>query len=246
MAVSDADPHVDGARGGTGGIRTRVRNSLIVGQVAIALVLLVASGLVINSFVRLVNVPSGFESQRVLTLRVALPPARYPGRTEAAGFFSRLLEQVRTLPGVETAGASSGLPLAVGTGDWSFDIAGRPRVNGRRPGAADAYAVTPGYFEALRIPLRRGRLPSPADGTDTVPVAFINEATARFVFPNVDPIGQRIQPARSTGPEQPWRTIVGSRRRRPSSRPRRRASNGNVFSVTRSTPISPSARRRGR
>ncbi len=210
MAGSNADPHVDGSRGGSGAIRGRARNALIVGQVAVALILLVASGLVINSFVRLVNVPSGFQSERVLTLRVALPPARYPGRVETVGFFSRLLDNVRALPGVDAAGASSGLPLAVGTGDWGFDIAGRPRsANGRRPGAADAYAVTPGYFEALRIPLRRGRLPDLSDGADTTPVIFINEATARALFANVDPIGQRIQPARSTGPEQPWRTIAG-------------------------------------
>jgi predicted permease len=209
MAASDADPHVEGVRGGGGPFRGRVRNALIVAQVAIALILLVASGLVVNSFVRLLKVPSGFQSDRVMTLRIALPPSRYPERIEAAAFFSRVLERIRVLPGVDAAGASSGLPLAVGTGDWSFDVAGRPRLNGRRPGAADAYAVTPGYFEALRIPLRRGRLPSPADAAETTPVAFINEATARVVFPNVDPIGQRIQPARSTGPEQPWRTIVG-------------------------------------
>jgi putative ABC transport system permease protein len=172
--------------------------------------LLTAAGLVLTSFVTLVNVPSGFQPERVLTLRLTLPPARYPTRVEAAGFFGRLLDRVRTLPGVEAAGASSGLPLAIGTGDWSFDIAGRPRLaNGRRPGAADAYAVTPGYFEALRIPLRRGRLPGPSDAADTTPVVFINEATARALFANVDPVGQRIQPARSTGPEQPWRTIAG-------------------------------------
>jgi putative ABC transport system permease protein len=210
MIGADADPHMDGTRGGKGGGRRRVRDALIIGQVAMALVLLVASGLVLNSFVRLLNVPSGFQPERVLTLRVALPTTRYPGRTDAAGFFTRLIDGVRALPGVEAVGASSGLPLAVGTGDWSFDVAGRPRLaNGRRPGAADAYAITPGYFEALRIPLRRGRLPSLDDSANATPVVFINESTARTVFANVDPIGQRIQPSRSTGPEQPWRTIVG-------------------------------------
>jgi putative ABC transport system permease protein len=210
MTGSEADPHVDGSRGETGALRARTRNALVVGQVAIALVLLTAAGLVLASFITLVNVPSGFQPERVLTLHLTLPPTRYPTRMEAAGFFGRLLDRVRTLPGVEAAGASSGLPLAIGTGDWSFDIAGRPRLaNGRRPGAADAYAVTPGYFEALRIPLRRGRLPGPADTADTTPVVFINEATVRALFANVDPVGQRIQPARSTGPEQPWRTIAG-------------------------------------
>jgi putative ABC transport system permease protein len=175
----------------------------------VALVLLVASGLVLTSFVKLINVPSGFQPEHVLTLRVSVPRQRYPGRSEVTGLFSRLLEGVRTLPGVNGAGASSGLPLAIGSGDWSFDIEGRPRVDGRRPGRADSFAVTPGYFEALRIPLRRGRFPAPADAADAAPVIFINEAAARAFFADSDPIGQRIQPARSTGPEQPWRTIAG-------------------------------------
>ena len=108
-----------------------------------------------------------------------------------------------------SAGAASGLPLSVNSGDWSFDIDGRARVNGRRPGAADWFVVTPGYFESLGIPLRRGRLPAASDSSTAPAVVFINDETARAVFPNADPIGQRIRLAQATGSEQPWRTIAG-------------------------------------
>ncbi len=95
------------------------------------------------------------------------------------------------------------------SGDWSFDIDGRGRVNGRRPGAADWFVVTPGYFESLGIPLRRGRLPADSDSSAAPAVVFINDETARVLFPNADPIGQRIRLSQTTGGEQPWRTIAG-------------------------------------
>jgi predicted permease len=110
---------------------------------------------------------------------------------------------------VESAGAGSGLPLAVASGDWSFDIEGRPRVNGRRPGAADWYAVTPGYFETLGIPIVAGRSLAASDTAQSLRVVFINEAAARLIFPDEDPVGKRIQLSRSRGYEQPWRTIAG-------------------------------------
>jgi putative ABC transport system permease protein len=141
---------------------------------------------------------------------VSLPAARYPGLSEVSGYFARLVERLDTLPGVVSAGAGSGLPLAYASGDWSFDIEGRPLLaNGRHPGRADWYVVTPGYFESLGIPLVRGRLPSASD-TELAPRAvFINETTARTLFPNEDPIGRRIMLTRTRGPEQPWRTIAG-------------------------------------
>jgi putative ABC transport system permease protein len=189
--------------------RSRVRQFLIVGQTATAIVLLVAAGLLVKSFVRLSHVPSGLQVDRVLSARLSLPESRYPDRPAITAFFSQLLTRVRALPGVRSAGAASGLPLSVNSGDWSFDIEGRGRVNGRRPGAADWFAVTPGYFESLGVPLRRGRLPTDSDTSAAPGVVFINEETARVVFPNADPIGQRIRLAQATGSEQPWRTIAG-------------------------------------
>jgi predicted permease len=107
------------------------------------------------------------------------------------------------------AGASSGLPLSLASGDWGFDIEGRPRVNGRKPGAADWYVVTPGYFEALGIRLVRGRLPFESDAESAPAVIFINETTERALFPDEDAIGRRVRLSQSTGAEQPWRTIAG-------------------------------------
>jgi putative ABC transport system permease protein len=199
----------DGGRGSTDAGRRRVRQALVVSQVAIAVVLLVAGGLLLKSFTRLMAQPAGIDTSRVLTFRISLPAARYGGRPEVAGFFSRLLERVASLPGVQSAGAATGLPLALASGDWSFDVEGRPRVNGRHSGAADWYVVTPGYFETLGIHLVRGRTPVASDDEGAAPSVFLNETAARVFFPNEDPIGRRLQMTRTTGAEQPWRTIAG-------------------------------------
>lgn len=205
--VGLADSLKDGARGTDG--RVAVRRLLVVAQVSIAVVLLVGAGLLIKSFARLMSVESGFTTDRVLTLRISLPEARYPGRPEVTAYFERLLERLGSLPGVESAGAGSGLPLAVTGGDWSFDVEGRPLLNGKHSGAADWYVVTPGYFETLGIRVVRGRAPMPSDAPGAQPALVINETTARTLFPSEDPIGKRVRFSRSRGFEQPWRTIVG-------------------------------------
>jgi predicted permease len=186
-----------------------VRRGLVVCQVALAVVLLVGAGLLLKSFARLLNVPAGFDAEGVLTAQLSAPPARYRDLPQVAGFYSRLLEGVAALPGIEVAGASSGLPLAVASGDWGFDIEGRARVNGRRPGAADWYVVTPGYVEVLRIRVVAGRAPLRSDTGDAQPVLFINESAARTIFPGEDPVGKRVQLSQSRGFPQPWRTIAG-------------------------------------
>lgn len=198
----------DGARGGSSG-RVRVRRALVVCQVSLAVVLLVGAGLLVKSFVRILSVSSGVNPQQVLTAQISAPAARYPGLPEVSGFFTRVLERVRTLPGVEVAGAGSGLPLAIASGDWGFDIEGRPRVNGRKPGRADWYVVTPGYFEALNIRGVAGRLVQESDVEGAPPVVFINETAARVMFPGQDAVGKRMKLSNTTGPEQPWRTIAG-------------------------------------
>jgi putative ABC transport system permease protein len=199
----------DGGRGSTDAGRRRVRQALVVTQVAIAVVLLVAGGLLLKSFTRVMAQPAGVDTARVLTFRISLPAARYAGRPEVAGFFSRLLDRVAALPGVQSSGAATGLPLALASGDWSFDVEGQPRPDGRHSGAADWYVVTPGYFETLGIRVVRGRAPVVSDDESTAPSVFLNETAARVFFPNADPIGRRLQMTRTTGSEQPWRTIAG-------------------------------------
>ena len=199
----------DGARGGSATGRAHVRRALVVCQVAVAVVLVVGAGLLLKSFARVLSVPSGLDAGNVLTARVSVPVSRYPGLPEVSGFFTRIVERTRSLPGVEAAGASTGLPLAVVSGDWGFDIEGRPRVNGRRPGRADWYVVTPGYFETLRIRLVSGRGPEESDSEVAPLVIFLNESAARTLFPQGDAIGKRIRLSNTTGAEQPWRTIAG-------------------------------------
>jgi putative ABC transport system permease protein len=197
----------EAGRSSTGG-RGRLRRALVAGQVAIALVLLAGSGLLVKSFARLRNVATGFEPAGVLTFRTSAPAASYPGRPEVTAFYARLLEQVRAVPGVRVAGAGSGLPLSVHSGDWGFDVEGRVSVPGQRP-RADWFAVTPGYFEALGVRVVSGRLPAEGDDGERAPVIFLNHSAARSLFPGEDPLGRRVRLSRTTGAEQPWRTVAG-------------------------------------
>jgi putative ABC transport system permease protein len=187
--------------------RGRLRSALVAVQVAIAVVLLVGAGLLAKSFVRLQSVPTGFEPGGVLSFRTTAPSVRYRERSDVTAFYARVLDEVRDAPGVRVAGAGSGLPLSVHSGDWGFDVEGRAVVRPRP--AADWFVVTPGYFEALGVRRVRGRLPAEEDTELGVPVLFLNESAARAVFPGEDPVGRRVRLSRTTGAEQPWRTIAG-------------------------------------
>jgi putative ABC transport system permease protein len=204
-SVSDA--MAAGGRGATDGMRGGLRATLVVAQVAVAVALLIAAGLVGRSFVNLVRVPSGLRAERVLTMRVSLPAVRYPSQQDVAVFFNRLLDRIRTVPGAQLAGAATGLPMSVGSGDWSFDVEGRAIEGRRHFGAADWYAVTPGYFESLGIRLAAGRFPAASDDAAAgAPAIFLNETAARTFFPSGDAIGHRLK---VTGGDQPWRTVAG-------------------------------------
>jgi putative ABC transport system permease protein len=198
-----------GARAGTDKARVAARHLLVVTQMSIAVLLLIAGGLLARSFLRVTSVPTGINPQGVLTLQVSLISSRYPGAAEVNSFFDRSLDRVRALPGVRAAGAGSGLPLSIGSGDWGFDIEGRARVNGRRPGAADWFVVTPGYLEALGFQLVSGRMPTVSDTEQAAPIVLVNEAVARTLFKGDDPIGRRIRFGGATADQQPWRTIAG-------------------------------------
>jgi putative ABC transport system permease protein len=187
--------------------RSRIRSGLVVAQVALAVILLIGAGLLMKSFLRLLRVPSGFDPRNVLTLRLNLPEARYPGSPEVTGFFVTLLDSIRRLPGVRQTGASSGLPLAVNSGDWGFDVEGRPPASTRHHGAADWFAITPGYFESLSVRLLSGRFPAWDDTAVSEPVIFLNETAARSFFPKGDALGHRV--LLSGKVSQAWRRIAG-------------------------------------
>jgi len=183
----------EGSRGSTEGLRSnRVRSLLIVSEVALSLVLLVGAGLLIKSFLRLQGVNPGFESENVLTVNLSLPRLKYPEPERQKIFFREALARFKSVPGVESVGAVNILPLSGNDRSNTFTIAGQPKpVPGQEPDAASR-VISPDYFSALGIPLRRGRAFTERD-TETAPlVLVVNETFARRFFPGAEPLGQRI------------------------------------------------------
>ena len=182
----------EGGRSGAMGMRRgRLRASLVVAEVSLALVLLIAAGLLIKSSVRLQTVELGFEPANVLTLRLTLPQQQYGDSVKTVAFHEQLLERVRALPGVTAAGGTTVLPLRGGAGAF-YRVEGEPVPEPGREPVVQVRSVTPGYFDAMRIPLVRGRDIGQRDGHGALPIAVINEALARKHWPGRDPVGQRL------------------------------------------------------
>jgi putative ABC transport system permease protein len=195
-------------RGTIGGRKAhRTRNALVVGEVALAVLLLIGSVLLIQTFVRLTRVDTGFRSDRILTMEIALPkPGYQPAR--AAAFFETLVQRVSTLPGVETAGATSGLPLSGRENLVLVTIEGWPPPEPGQEIISDYRVVTPGYFGVLGIRSVAGD-GLPADsGPESRRLCLINELMARTLWPSGDAIGRRLKLA-SFEQEAPWYTIAG-------------------------------------
>jgi len=171
---------------------SRIRDALLIGETAVALALLIAAGLLMKSMFRLKAAPLGFDDDRVLTGEISLPPAKYPTDRAMTNFFSTALARLARAPEIAAIGLTSVLPLSGVSMDSSFTIEGRANVpNGPVPDE-EIRSVTPGYFEALRTPILRGRLFTAADNADAPSVAVINEAFARRHWNSVDVIGERI------------------------------------------------------
>ena len=198
------------ARGVSSG-QSHLRSALIVGQVSLALVLLVGAGLMTRSLRALLQVSPGFRTAHILTARFSLPPRYANGykfgtatHREISAFQRELGERVRNIPGVQSLGFTSHLPLAGTNNNWSFFIEGRPP---NPPGVFDSTdyrPVTAGYFEAIGIPIKSGRPFEVRDDEDHPLVVIVNEAMARQFWPNENPVGKRLK----FGDEN-WRTIVG-------------------------------------
>jgi putative ABC transport system permease protein len=197
----------EGGRGSAGSRRKIFRSLLVVGEVALSLMLLVGSGLLLESFSNLRGLDPGFRSGHVLTMRLVVPDTKYNDFAKRTEFFQRVLERVRILPGVKAAGFTSALPLTWPGGTNGFTPEGMPLKRDVTYDANDR-VVTPGYFETMRVPLRRGRLINESDGKDAPPVAVINETMARKFWPGQDPIGKRFKNF-SVGDNAPWVRIVG-------------------------------------
>ncbi|HXI93360.1 MAG TPA: ABC transporter permease [Blastocatellia bacterium] len=170
----------------------RLRSALVVSEVALALMLLVGAGLLIKSFVNLQRVDPGFNPTSALRVDVTLPRTRYPERNQSAAFYKQLLERVAALPGVQSAGAVSSLPLSGGGTDSDFGIEGRPPAEPGHPQVAWYSSVTPDYFRAMGIRLLRGREFTEADNAAAPKAVLISESMARRYFPDEDPLAKRL------------------------------------------------------
>ena len=202
---SRAELRVDGrATTATHG-REVTRRTLVVVQLAFALVLLAGAGLLLRSLQHLLAMPPGFEPTNVLTLQVQTAGRRFRDPNAAHQFFAAALEAIRHVPGVSMAGATSQLPLTGDQDVWGvqFEFAPPAAIDEGRD--AYRYAVAPGYFEAMGIPLRQGRLLNAQDDANAPRVAVISESVAKRRLPGVDAIGQRLRIGASPG----WFTIVG-------------------------------------
>jgi putative ABC transport system permease protein len=201
--VNEAFKAQTGARSGQGGAQ-RALSSLMIAELALALVLLVGSGLMIKSFLRLMAVPKGFDPDGVLTLALSPGAAIYPrGSPQRGAYFQESLDRVRRLPGAQSASLASSLPLARPTLRMGIQIEGRPPFEPGTAPIVDLSFISPEYFQTMRLPMRDGRPFSSQDGPEAPQVVIINETLARRFFPNENPIGHRLLMGRAS------RTIVG-------------------------------------
>lgn len=180
----------DGGRHGGGQLRQHARQAFIAVQVALAVVLLVGAGLFVRSLWQLQGVPAGFARSQVTVMDIALPTATYP-EGDQIPFYERLQEGVAVLPGVSAVGAVNILPLSASYDSRGIQVEDHPKPEGQGE-APQARSVTPGYFRALGIPLRRGRVFDARDVEGAPRVVVISEAMARAYWPGEDPLGRRI------------------------------------------------------
>jgi len=202
----------DGTRGTTAG-RGRLRQALVVSEVALSLVLLVGAGLMVRSFLRLKNVDPGFRPDHALMLRVSLPVpdsnVSDADRARFSAFYERTLERMRQLPGVATVGACNMVPLDGGMTDRLFDIEGyTPGPNDMHPDAQNRQ-IAGDWFGAIGVPLIHGRFIAPSDDAQAPKVVVVNQEFGKKFFPKGDVLGKRIRLGNLAALEFPWATIVG-------------------------------------
>jgi putative ABC transport system permease protein len=201
----------EGSRGSTEGFSgRRLRNLLVVSEMALALVLLIGAGLLIRSFLRLQQVNPGFDASNVLAVEVELPGAKYKDAPQAAAFFEQVLERISRLPGVESAGGVTTLPLSGSNMRTSFTVESRPPVPPGQEPLSYLRSVTPDYFRTLRIPILRGEGFKENYRMDSPGRIIINETMRQRFWPDEDPIGQHISIGMGVDDNEPkkWE-IVG-------------------------------------
>jgi predicted permease len=193
----------------SGGVSGRyVRRVLVVSEVALAVVLLVGAGLLIRSFQRLRQVDVGFKPEKLLTMRMVLPLPKYAKQENRTAFYDELLRRVDELPGVESAGMISFLPLSISGMKFSFSVEGRNMPSDMQLPFALYRVVSPDYFRALGIPLQRGRFFDTRDSATATPAIIINRNLAEKFWPGEDPTGRRLKIGPPDSPN-PWASVVG-------------------------------------
>jgi putative ABC transport system permease protein len=200
---------MQGASRRTAGSRAAGRRLLVIAEVALALVLLVSAGLLMRSLEQLLGVAPGFSTERLLTMQVIAPGQSYRSDTTRRQFFERALEAVRQVPGVTAAAFTSQLPLSDDLDSYGYEVASMPEAKPGEDGSVFRYAVTPGYLQAMSIPLRRGRVLEAADATAMPEAVLISESLARRKFGSKNPIGERMRFGPETGSQRPWDVVVG-------------------------------------
>jgi putative ABC transport system permease protein len=196
----------EGSRGSSqGGHRAKFRALLVVAEIGMALVLMTCAGLLIESFARLMQVNPGLSPKNVMTFPLTLPPVRYPQPQQQEAFYRQLLERVRTIPGVQAAGATSYLPLAGGTRFGFFCPEGRACLGVGKDPVIAMRQVSLGYFDAVRTPLLRGRVFNETDTAAGQPVVVINQTTATRYWPGQEAVGKHLANSR----DRVQREIVG-------------------------------------
>ena len=205
--VKTNDMLKEGGRGSTGGIRTWLRDSLAAGEVALAAVLLIGAGLLVQSLANLQRVQLGFDSEKLITFQLAPPVPQYPLADKGPEFYHSLIENLQAIPGVKSAAVCSGIPF--GAGNYTRHPMITTEASVLPPGTAvpiDWRSVSNGYFDTMRIPLLRGRAFTDADVKTSQLVMVVSQSTAQKFFGDADPIGRALRP--SAKPEIAF-TIVG-------------------------------------
>ncbi|HZS46261.1 MAG TPA: FtsX-like permease family protein [Blastocatellia bacterium] len=195
----------ESGRTGSGFIHHRLRGSLVIAEIALSFALLVGSGLMMKSFLRLQSINPGFDSRSVMTMQVNLPPAKYTQDDSRREFFNKLIEGVRAVPGVQACGAISDLPINGGWSRGGLVIEDHPFGSDIEAPIVRYAVTTTGFFNTLRIPVLAGRDFTEADSDKSTNVAIIDSRIANEFWPNQNPIGKRIRAA----DDKIWRTIVG-------------------------------------
>ncbi|HEV3469196.1 MAG TPA: ABC transporter permease [Pyrinomonadaceae bacterium] len=180
-----------GGRAGGGG-RRRARSAFVVAQVALALVLLVAAGLLINSFYRVLSVSPGFDPENLLTLEYRLPRNKYAKGEDQWAFHRQVVERVRGVPGVTSAAVIRALPFSGNGSTIAYALPGRPAPAPGQEPRAQENAAHPGYFETVGLPVLRGRVFEERDGAEAPPVVVVNRLMAEQSWPGEDPLGKQI------------------------------------------------------